>query len=163
MRRLLPHPLLTLVLMLVWLLLVNSAAPGSILLGLSLGWAIPQFTRRFWPEPVRIHRPLTLARFVGRVLGDIVVANLTVARLILEQPGNLRPAFIVVPLELRSELALSLLANTISLTPGTVSARLTLDRRHLLVHALDTTDAAQLAATLKRRYEAPLREIFEPC
>jgi len=112
---------------------------------------------------VRIHRPLTLARFVGRVLGDIVIANLTVARLILEQPGNLRPAFIMVPLALRSELALSLLANTISLTPGTVSARLTLDRRYLLVHALDTTDADQLAATLKRRYEAPLREIFEPC
>ena len=163
MHRLLPHPLLTLVLMLVWLLLVNSAAPGSILLGLGLGWAIPQFTRRFWPEPVRIHRPLTLARFVGRVLGDIVIANLTVARLILEQPGKLRPAFVVVPLALRSELALSLLANTISLTPGTVSARLTLDRRYLLVHALDTTDADQLAATLKRRYEAPLREIFEPC
>lgn len=163
MRRLLPHPLLTLVLTLVWLLLVNSAAPGSILVGLGLGWAIPQFTRHFWPTPVRIYRPLTLARFVGTVLGDIVIANLTVARLILERPGKLQPAFIMVPLTLRSELALSLLANTISLTPGTVSARLAPDRRHLLVHALDTTDTDQLAATLKHRYETPLREIFESC
>jgi multicomponent K+:H+ antiporter subunit E len=68
-----------------------------------------------------------------------------------------------VPLALTSDLAISLLASTICLTPGTVSARLTLDRQYLLVHALDVADADQLAAIIKARYETPLREIFEPC
>jgi multicomponent K+:H+ antiporter subunit E len=163
MRRLLPHPLTTLALTLVWLLLVNSLASGQIVLGLLLGWAIPLFTLRFWPETLRISRPFTLLRFIVRVLGDIVAANLTVARLILGRPERLRPAFIIVPLALKSDLAISLLANTICLTPGTVSSRLSLDRKHLLVHTLDTADPERLVATIKSRYEAPLQEIFERC
>lgn len=164
MRRLLPHPLMTLVLTGIWLLLVNSAVPGQLALGLILGWTIPWFTRRFWPETPRIHRPFALLRFIARVLGDIVTANLNVARLILGRPERLRPAFFSVPLALKSDLAISLLANTICLTPGTVSSRLSLDRRYLLVHTLDAEeDLSTLAAMLKARYEAPLQEIFEPC
>jgi len=163
MRRLLPHPFLTPALAVIWLLLVNRATPGQVLLGLALGWAIPLFTLRFWPETARMGRPLTLLRFVATVLYDIIMANLMVARLILGRPERLRPVFVVVPLALTSDLAISLLANAICLTPGTVSARLAPDRRHLLVHALDAADPEQLAAALKRRYEAPLREVFEPC
>jgi len=160
-RRLLPHPLLTPALATVWLLLVNDFSFGHVVLGLLLGWAIPLFTLRFWPDKVIINRPATLARFIGVVLYDIVVANLSVARLILGRPERLRPAFVVVPLALRTELAISLLANTISLTPGTVSSRLSPDRRSLLVHALDVADAAALIASIKQRYEAPLKEVFE--
>jgi multicomponent K+:H+ antiporter subunit E len=161
--RLLPHPLLTPALAAVWLLLNNSAAPGHILLGLLLGWLIPLFTLRFWPEAIRIHKPLTLLRFAALVLSDIVLANLAVARRILGNPARLRPAFIEVPLELRSDLAISLLANTICLTPGTVSARLSEDRRTLLVHALDAPDPDAVRDQIKARYEAPLKEVFESC
>ena len=163
MRRLLPHPFLTPALAGIWLLLVNSATPGQIGLGLALGWAIPLFTLRFWPETVHMERPLVLLGFIGTVLRDILAANLTMARLILGRPERLRPLFVRVPLTLKSDVAISLLANAICLTPGTVSARLTLNRRHLLVHALDAADPGQLAATIKSRYEAPLREVFEPC
>ena len=83
------------------------------------------------------------------------------ARLILAGPRVLHPAFIVVPLDLKNELALSMLANTICLTPGTVSARLSPDHRTLLVHALDCTDPEQLIHAIKTRFEAPLKEIFE--
>jgi len=161
--RYLPHPLLTPILAAVWLLLNNSLAPGHVVLGLLLGWAIPWFTLRFWPERVRIQRPLLLMRFIAVVLYDIVVANLVVARRILGRPERLRPAFVSLPLDLTSDLAISLLANTICLTPGTVSARLSPDRRHLLVHGLHVPDANELVATIKARYEAPLKEVFESC
>lgn len=163
MRRLLPHPLLTPILALVWLLLNNSFSPGHILLGVLLGWFIPWFTLRFWPERVRLRRPLTLLRFIGVVLYDIVVANLVVARRILGRPAALRPAFVSIPLELKTDLAISLLANTICLTPGTVSARLAPDRASLLVHGLHVPDAGALVASIKQRYEAPLKEVFETC
>jgi multicomponent K+:H+ antiporter subunit E len=161
--RLLPHPLLTPALAAVWLLLNNSAAPGHVLLGLLLGWLIPLFTLRFWPEPVRVRRPWLLLRLLAVLLADIVVANLAVARRILGDPARLAPAFIEVPLDLTSDLAVSLLANTICLTPGTVSARLSDDRRTLLVHALDAPDPDATRALIKARYEAPLKEVFEPC
>ncbi|WP_296808588.1 Na+/H+ antiporter subunit E [Thiocapsa sp.] len=161
--RLLPHPILTPVLAVIWLLLVNSLSPGQILLGLLLGWAIPVFTLRFWPEQVRIHKPLTLMRFFAVVMYDILIANLAVAALILAGPKHVKPAFVRMPLDLRTDLGISLLANTVSLTPGTVSAWLSPDRSHLVVHGLKVKDPDALIAEIKRRYEAPIKEVFEPC
>jgi multicomponent K+:H+ antiporter subunit E len=163
MRRVLPHPLLSLTLILVWLLLVNSLAPGQILLGLFLGLVIPLATGPFWPGHTGVHRPLTVLRFLGILAYDILTANIAVARLVLAPRHPVRPAFVVMPLTLRTDLAISLLANTICLTPGTVSARLSPDQRELLIHALDVVDPQALVATIRQRYEAPLREIFEPC
>jgi multicomponent K+:H+ antiporter subunit E len=160
-RNWLPHPLLTPLLALLWLLLNNSVAPGQILLGLLLGWTIPLFTQAFWPQRLRVRRPLRVLRLAAVVLYEVLIANFAVARLILAGPRRLHPAFVVVPLDLRSDLAISLLANVICLTPGTVSARLSADRRRLLVHALDCDDPQALIASLKTRFEAPLKEILE--
>lgn len=160
-RRLLPHPLLILILTMVWALLANSFSFGNLVLGLLLGWTIPLFTANFWPERVNIRHPLTLLRFIATVLMDIIIANFIVAGLILRGPKRLKPAFMRLPLDLQSDLAISLLSNTICLTPGTVSAELSADRRYLLVHALNTDDADALLRTIKQRYEAPLKEVFE--
>jgi len=160
MRRWLPHPLLTLALTLVWIFLVNEPGLGNILLGAFLGVVIPRLTAGFWPEHPRLRRPFLLGGYVLRALGDIVVANVQVARLVLGPVGALRPAFIEIPLELNDDFAITLLANTVSLTPGTVSAEVSADRRTLLVHALDTEDPDALAAQIKTRYQAPLKEIL---
>ncbi|WP_296493866.1 Na+/H+ antiporter subunit E [Rhodoferax sp.] len=161
MKKWLPHPLLTPILALIWLLLNNTMAPGHIVLGLLLGWAIPRFTLGFWPEQVRIHRPASLLRFLGVFLYDVLISNVAVARLVLAGPRALHPLFVTVPLDISNPLALSLLANTICLTPGTLSARLSPDQRSLLVHALDCTDPDDLVRTIKTRFETPLMEIFE--
>ncbi len=161
MRRLLPHPLLTVTLTIIWLLLVNQLSVGQLVLGALLGWLIPFATSRFWPEQIRIRHPLTLLRFLAVVMLDILRGSFLVAWLILKGPARLRPVFIEVPLALETDLAISLLANTISLTPGTVSALLSADRRTLIVHTLDTGDAAALVAEIKQRYETPLKKIFE--
>jgi multicomponent K+:H+ antiporter subunit E len=159
-RRWLPHPLLSLTLLLVWLLLVNDMSVGHWLLGALLGWLIPLLTQVFWINPPRVHKPLKLCLFFLRVLGDIVIANLQVAKLILGPSARLRPAFVEIPMLLEDELALTMLASIISLTPGTVSADLSDDRKTLLVHGLDVDDEATLVAQIKLRYEAPLLEVF---
>jgi len=163
MTRLLPHPLLSAILLVIWLLLVNELSVAHLLLGALLGWAVPLYTARFWPDQVQVRRPLLLLRFIGVVLYDILVANVTVASLILGRQERLQPAFVVLPLTLRSDLAISLLANTVSLTPGTVSAYLSADRRCLIIHSLHTTAPDDMLATIRRRYETPLKEILEAC
>lgn len=159
-RRWLPHPLLSLTLLLVWLLLVNDISVGHWLLGALLGWLIPLLTQVFWINPPRIRKPLKLCLFFLRVLGDIVIANLQVAKLILGPSARLRPAFVEIPMLLEDELALTMLASIISLTPGTVSADLSDDRKILLVHSLDVDDETALVEQIKHRYEAPLLEVF---
>ncbi|HEX5843895.1 MAG TPA: Na+/H+ antiporter subunit E [Pseudomonas sp.] len=159
-RRWLPQPMLSLCLLLVWLLLVNDLSLGHWLLGALLGWLIPLLTQVFWINPPRVHKPLKLCLFLLRILGDIVVANVQVAKLILGPTDKLRPTFVEIPMLLEDELALTMLASIISLTPGTVSADLSDDRKTLLVHGLDVADADALVAEIKSRYEAPLLEVF---
>jgi len=160
-RRWLPHPVTSAVLFVVWLLLNHSLSAGHILLAATLGVLIPLFTRRFFPEPVTIGRIGTILRFIVIVLWDIVVASFTVARLTLGPTANLRPRFIRIPVALGDDFALTALASTISLTPGTVSVELAPDREHILIHALDVDDEAALVRTIKERYEAPIKEIFQ--
>jgi multicomponent K+:H+ antiporter subunit E len=150
---LLPHPLLTVSLAILWLLLVNQLSAGHVVLGALLGWLIPFATSRFWPEQIRIRHPLTLLHFLIVFGIDIVRGSFLVAWLILLGPGPPAPGFRRGAAGAETDLAISLLANTISLTPGTVSARLSADKRTLIVHTLDTGDAAALVAEIKQRYE----------
>ncbi|HEY1026805.1 MAG TPA: Na+/H+ antiporter subunit E [Pseudomonas sp.] len=161
MRRLFPHPHLTLLLAVIWLALVNSVALGHVLLGLFLGWAIVWLTRDFLLNVPHLRRPLKLAVFLVKVFYDIVLANLHVARLVLGPKDRLQPAFVEVPMDIEDEFLLSLLACVVSLTPGTVSAGLSNDHKTLLLHGLNVPDTDAMIAEIKSRYEAPLLEIFE--
>lgn len=159
--RWLPHPFLSLVLAIIWLLLMNSLTLGNVLLGAFLGWGIALMTSSFLVAVPTVRKPFKLLRFILMVCADIVVANLHVARLVLGPRRNLRPAFVEVPMAIEDEFILSLLTSVVSLTPGTVSAGLSQDHRTLLLHAIDAPDDAALIAQVKKRYEAPLLEIFE--
>ena len=164
LRRLFPHPLLSLLLLMCWLWLNNTLEPGHVLLGAALGIAIPYVTRRFWPEPLVVRRPLRAAEYAAVVLYDVVVANLQVAAIILGPLARLRPAFVRVPLDLRTDFAVTVLASTVTLTPGTVSVEVEDDgtgRRWLVVHALRCLDADDMVRTIKERYEQRLKEILE--
>ena len=93
---------------------------------------------------------------------DILVANVVVAMIVLFKSNkNMRPAWVVIPLELRTPEAITMLAGTITLTPGTVSADVSEDGKALLVHALDAENPDEVRDDIKQRYERRLKEIFE--
>lgn len=160
-ERLLPHPLLSMTLVAVWMLLLNSVTPGGLILGLLFGLLVPILTRRFWPDRPRLHVGPALMGYLILVLADIVVANFHIAFVILARRNrDLRTRWLVVPLDVRSPEAISVLAGTISLTPGTVSSDVSADGRALLVHALDVEDPDAEVARIKARYESRLLRIF---
>ena len=164
LRRLLPHPFLSLLLLVCWLWLNNTLARGHMVLGAALGAGIPYITRRFWPEPLRIGRPWLVLQYAALVAWDIVIANLQVAAIIVGPLSRLRPVFVRVPLDLRTDFAVTVLASTVTLTPGTVSVEIEdgdAGRRVLLVHVLRCLDAGEMVRTIKERYERRLMDILE--
>jgi multicomponent K+:H+ antiporter subunit E len=160
-RRWLPYPQVSLALLAAWLMLNSTLAPAHLLLGAFLGWSLPLLCASLLGRNVPLGRPLKIVRLLAVVMFDIVIANLKVARLILGPAPALRQAFIEVPLALREPYAVHALASIITLTPGTISSRISQDRRRLLVHALDVPDEQELINDIKLRYEQPLKEIFE--
>lgn len=162
LHRIFPHPQLTILMTIVWLLLVNKITLGNVLLGLVLGIAIPVITQPYWQRRPVLKHPVKIAAYVALVLWDIVVANVVVAyTIIFKSNANTRSAWITVPLELKSPEAITVLAGTITMTPGTVSSALTADARAILVHCLDTDDPDAVRDGIKKRYERRLKEIFE--
>jgi len=155
-----PQPWLSLILFTVWQLLSDGVSGGSVVMGLLLAWLIPQLTQGFWPERPAFIRSWRLPLYLVRVLLDIVVASFSVARLILS-PRKPQPMFVCYPLDLEHPLAISILASTISLTPGTVSADVSDDNKVLLIHALDAQSEQEVIDAIKVRYEKPLLEMFQ--
>lgn len=161
MKRILPHPALSAMLVVVWLLMANEITLGGFLLGGLFGLILPKFTEPFWPDRPRVRFGRAALGYVGIVLLDIVVANFQVARLILfRRNRDLRSRWLVVPIDLKTPEAITVLAGTISLTPGTVSSDVSADGRSLLVHALDVDDADAEIARIKSRYEVRLQRVF---
>jgi multicomponent K+:H+ antiporter subunit E len=160
-RRLLPHPVLTAFIATVWIVLVNSLSFGHILLGLALGVIIPRFSSAYWPNRPVIKRPFRIIEYVIIVLWDIMISNLQVAYWVLFRRGqSLRSRFVTVPLDLQTPEAITVLAGTITLTPGTLSADVAADGSAILVHCLETLNPDATTRQIKSRYETRLKEIF---
>ena len=162
MTRLYPHPWLSVLLFLTWFGLVNQVKIGTAVMALILATAIPLLTAPWWPNRPRIRAPVALARYVLLVLWDILVANVQVAKIILLMPNDqIQSRWIAVPIDLTSPEAISLLAGTITMTPGTLTADMSADGTVLLIHSLHAPDPDAIRDDIKSRYETRLKRIFE--
>lgn len=159
-RRFLPSLPLTLAIVLFWLLLVSEVNAAQLTLALALGLVIPLYAARIDREFARFGTLRPLPKLVVVLIWDILMCNIRVARQVLGREERIHSSFIWYPLEIGNIHGISALACCITLTPGTVTAALSDDRRYLLVHVLDLADEAHLVADIKRRYEHPLMEIF---
>jgi multicomponent K+:H+ antiporter subunit E len=162
-RTWLPHPYLSILLAMTWLALAKQWSWSQGLLAVFWALLIPRLSAPFWPERPRQCRLGLLAIYLNRLLLDILLANLSVAWQIIQPRLRLQPALIYVPLSITDPFVATVLANVISLTPGTVTADLCLTKRYILVHVLTANEPQTLITTLKQRYEQPLQDIFGLC
>lgn len=154
-----PHPLVSIIVGISWVLLAHSLDVATLLMALVLAIVIPFMVKRFIDYTPNIHWVPAIRLFFV-VLWDIVISNINMAKLVLGPTKNLHPKWFRVPLDTRHEEVNALLAMIITTTPGTVSAGIDQDRGDILVHALSTDDVDAEIETIKQRYEQPLIEIF---
>lgn len=162
MSRLLPHPVLSVFLLVVWMLIARQASLGNVVLGLVIALAIPALTAPIWPERLRLRHPIGLIAYGLIVLWDVFRSNIAVARIVLFMPADrIQTRWITVPLDIRSPEGIAVLAGTITMTPGTVTADISTCGHALLIHTLHAPDPDGVVAEIKSRYEARLMRIFE--
>ena len=163
MTRWLPHPVVSLALCALWLLLNQALDPANLLFGAALGIAVPLLTRRLQPLGYpRLRRPLTFVRLLGMATVEIVRSCFAVCRIILYKDyARVNSQFIRVPLTMRDPYGLAMLSCLINMTPGTVWIEILPERHELALHVFDLHDAAWWVQTIKSRYEQPLMDIFE--
>lgn len=159
-----PAPLLSLLLVPLWLVMTQSYTLANTLLGVLLGLGMPIFSAPLRPLHVRVRKPLRIIELCFIVMVDAWKSNLMVMRILL-QPHLTREdssIFIRVPLDIRDPNGLAALATITTITPGNAWAELSMDRSALLLHVFDgRIDPQIVIRTVKERYERPLMEIFE--
>ncbi len=156
-----PHPILSVALFVVWLLMNSPFGAGSVVIALIVGLLVPHVMRAMTPERVRIRNPMAILRLSGHVIHDALQSNFKVLMLILgHRKRERKSGFVRVPLSLSSRYGLAALAIIITSTPGTLWVQYDRYKRVLLLHVLDLTDDQDWPAIIKDRYESLLMEIF---
>ncbi|MDO5368742.1 Na+/H+ antiporter subunit E [Paracoccus sp. (in: a-proteobacteria)] len=157
-----PHPIVTVVLTILWMVL-TSFTPGQFVLAVIAGILGGLAYRRLTPERIMVRRPRQIIRLFFRVGGDIIRSNIAVAGLILTQGrgGRRRAGFVPIPLDMTNPNGLAVLAIIVTATPGTAWIEYEPRKGLLLLHVFDLLDEDDWVHTIKTRYESLLMEIFE--
>ena len=155
-------PLLWLALLAMWLLLNRTLVVDHAILGAVVALGAVLGLARLQPVSTRYRRPLTVVKLAAVVLLDIIRSNLAVAAIVL-RPGTRGrvTGFVDIPLDTRHPVALAALACIITATPGTAWAKYDSLANVVTIHVLDLFDGPALVRTIKDRYEAKLKEVFE--
>jgi multicomponent K+:H+ antiporter subunit E len=142
-------------------MLNTTLSLGHIILGSVLAIVIPLICAPLRVPQPQIKRPFKAMLYVLVVLSDIIIANVQVALLVVGPQRKIKPGFVAVPIDLTDTLPITVLASTVTMTPGTVSGELSNDKKWLYVHVLDMPDNEQdVIDLIKTRYESRVKEIF---
>ncbi len=143
-----------------WAMATGSLTFPSLLMGVFIGGGVLHLLGPVLGDPrygIRFYRAIALAFFF---LWELFASGVRVAIDVLRPTLNLTPAVIAVPLDLRNEAAIVLLANMVSLTPGTLSIDLSDDRSCLYVHTMYGEDPVETRRAIKHDFEQRIQEVF---
>ncbi|MEF3273152.1 MAG: Na+/H+ antiporter subunit E [Chloroflexus sp.] len=166
---------LVLVLTITWMALQSSFTLPDLIVGLVVSYGIVALSSRFLSIPFTnggLGRPRMDSRdyarrtvkwlaFIGFALWSILKANMDMARIVLfRRAEDIRPGIIAIPLDVKSDAGITVLANLITLTPGTVSLDVSTDRRTIYIHCIDVQDAAAVRDDIKQNFERRVMELL---
>ncbi|WP_323015368.1 Na+/H+ antiporter subunit E [Devosia sp.] len=160
-RRLVPHPILAGLLLVLWLVMQQSLSPGNILLGVLIAIGVSLAARPVLVEKVTVRRPLKVLQLLVVTGLDIIRSNIEVLVILFQPRLAPKSHFVEIELELTDNFALAIFACIITATPGSAWLQYSRQRSCVLIHVFNVDDAEAWARTTKARYEPLLMEIFE--
>lgn len=155
------HFFLNLGLAFVWCLLQNEISLQQFIIGYVIGAGIMLFFLRVFHDEIYFRKVGAGCYLLFFFLKELLVANWAVTKLVLSLRRQMRTGIIAYPLELQNDILITLLANMITLTPGTLSVEVSPDRRFLFIHILDIADAEEEKRKIKDGFERYLQRLAQ--
>jgi len=145
----------------IWGAISASFSLANLILGFAVG-ALSLWLIRRELQPITYPvRPLRLLLLTALFFKELAISATKVALMVIQPKMKLKPGIFAYPLTVRSDFEIALLANLITLTPGTLSVDVSDDRRTLYVHALDCADPGGLRRDIANGFERRIKEAFE--
>ena len=143
-----------------WAFASVDLSPGNFAVGYAVGFGALWLARDLLGETTYFARIPRLVGFLAYFLWELLLANLRVAYDVVTPRHHMRPGIIALPLDARTDLEITLLANVISLTPGTLSLDVSADRRVLYIHSMYIGDVENDKRKLKQGFERRILELL---
>lgn len=148
------------VLALIWIAITGSYSIPNFAFGLAIGWVVLFLVRDQLGPTRAVVRPVALASLAMLFFKELILSASRVAKLVLSPGLDLRPGIFAYPLKVDRDFEITLLANLITLTPGTLSVDVSDDRSQLFVHAIDCSDPEQAKRDIEQGFERKILEAF---
>ncbi len=145
---------------LVWAAMSGGMHAVNVIAGLVLGFAVLRFLEPPRAPSSYFRRVPQALRFLAYFIGEIVQCNLRVAWDVITPTHRSHPGIVAVPLDARTEAEITLLANFVTLTPGTLALDISADRRTMYVHAMFAADPDAVRREIKEGLERRLLEVM---
>ncbi|WP_174728259.1 Na+/H+ antiporter subunit E [Mesobacillus harenae] len=151
--------LLNIVLAFVYMFLKVSASPVTFLVGYFFGLLVIFIFRRFFQSRFYLLRIVAVINLFFLFIKELILSNIAVLRVILKPKLDIRPGIFALPTELKEDWEITVLANLITLTPGTLVIDVSDDNKILYVHAMDLADAEEAINSIKQTFEKAIMEV----
>jgi multicomponent Na+:H+ antiporter subunit E len=144
----------------IWAMMGGQFTLPHLFVGFVLGYGILLLAQRIIGTGDYVWRVWRIISFVLFFLWELLLANLRVAHDVATPSLHMRPGVVAIPLEARTDVEITLLANLLALTPGMLSLDVSDDRRTLYIHAMFIGDPEQLRRSVKDGFERRLLEVL---
>lgn len=151
---------LNIFLALAWAALIGEFTPLNVLVGAVLGYLMIWIVQGVAGSERYVRKVPMVISLVLFFIKELLVANLLVASTVIANRPPLKPGIVAIPLDVKSDIEITLLANMITLTPGTWSLDVTKDKRILYVHMMYIDDVEEAKQGIKQGFERRIREVF---
>lgn len=151
--------LLNIFIAIMWMFLNEAYTVVTFSVGFVIGILLLYLMKRFIPGPFYMRRFLKVIGLILLFIKELILSNLTIVKLVYKPKLDIRPGIFALPIELKSNWEITLLANLITLTPGTLSLAVSNDQSKIYIHALDIPDVEASINSIKETFERAIMEV----
>ncbi|SFA69706.1 multicomponent Na+:H+ antiporter subunit E [Lentibacillus halodurans] len=150
---------INLIIAVMWMFLSESYTVSSLITGYILGVLLLLLLNRFIPDTFYLRRIFKIAGLIVLFIKELISSNFSIVKLAYKKNPEFEPGIFALPTELTSNWEITLLANLISLTPGTLSVAVSHDNTHLYIHAMNIDDIDETIGSIKNTFEKAIMEV----
>lgn len=150
---------MNLIIAIMWMFLSESYTLPSFITGYLIGIFLLLLLNRFIPDTFYLRRFYKILALVYLFIKELITSNIDIVKLVYQRKPEFEPGIFALPTDLTSNWEITLLANLISLTPGTLSVAVSQDNTHLYIHAMNIDDIDETINYIKSTFENAIMEV----
>jgi len=150
---------INLVIAIMWMFLSETYTLTSFIAGFILGIILLLLLNRFIPGRFYLDRFVKIIQLIFLFIKELIKSNIDIVKLVYTPKPDIEPGIFAYETELKSDWELTLLANLITLTPGTLSVAFSNDNSTIYIHAMDIDDIDESIQSIKNTFEKAIMEV----